>query len=162
MSYNDNKNHEQSRNRRVDYRDNNNRHDNRNNRQRLKRVAHPNPAGDVGRMGRFGIKIIRNIARGNFKDFEIDRLNFENPQFVKAVMDEVDLKLVRIGIRLEAVKFAYANSTHPEVKNVIMEEQKNYNAYTILKQILFQIQMTGDISYLNVVGSKLASYKHNI
>lgn len=126
-----------------------------------KKTKNPDPMSNTKTMGREGMKIIRNIAHGTYNIYA-DGHVFRNPEFVKAVMVEVDKRLMEHAIHVRAIEYAYANSQDGNVMDILHRDRKSYEAYVIIRQTLESILATGDTGFLYVLSNKLPQYKYNI
>lgn len=127
-----------------------------------KKVKNPDPMSNSKTMAREGMKIIRNIAFGTFNVYTEGHV-FRNLEFTQATLAEVDKRLLDASIHLTALRYAYANSTDPNVLSLIHRDQKIYDAYNLIHETLGSIIVTGgDTGFLYVLINKLPQYKYNI
>lgn len=126
-----------------------------------KKTKNPDPMSNTKTMGREGMKIIRNIAHGTYNIYA-DGHVFRNPNFVKAIIVEVDKRLMEHAIHVRAIEFAYANTQDGNVLDLLHRDRKAYEAYAIIRQTLESILATGDTGFLYVLSNKLPQYKYNI
>lgn len=126
-----------------------------------KKTKNPDPMSNTKTMGREGMKIIRNIAHGTYNIYAEGHI-FRNPEFVKAIIVEVDKRLMEHAIHVRAIEFAYANSQDGNVMDLLHRDRKSYEAYAIIRQTLESILVTGDTGFLYVLSNKLPQYKYNI
>lgn len=125
-------------------------------------VKNPDPMSNSKTMGREGMRIIKDIAFGRFNIYNNGHV-FRNLEFINATMAEVDKRLVEASIHVQAVRFAYKGSDDPAVLSTLMRDEKTYEAYALIRQVLSSIIMSnGDIGFLWVLASKLPNYKYNI
>ena len=126
-----------------------------------KKTKNPDPMSNVKTMGKEGMKIIRNIAHGTYNIYAEGHI-FRNPEFVKAIIVEVDKRLIEHAIHVRAIEFAYANTQDANVLSLLHRDRKAYEAYSIIRQTLESIAITGDTGFLWVLSNKLPQYKYNI
>ena len=126
-----------------------------------KKTKNPDPMSNVKTMGKEGMKIIRNIAHGTYNIYAEGHI-FRNPDFVKAIIVEVDKRLIDHAIHVRAIEYAYANTQDANVLSLLHRDRKSYEAYTIIRQTLESIAITGDTGFLWVLANKLPQYKYNI
>lgn len=135
---------------------------NNNNSKQQKRPSNPDPMSNPKTMGREGMRIIKNIAFGKYNIYTEGHI-FRNPDFVNATIAEVDKKIMDYSIHLAAINYAYAGSNDPNVLNLRLRDSKSLEAYTLVKQTLESILMSGgDTGFLWILSSKLPYYKYNI
>lgn len=137
----------------------NNNHNN--NKKQLKKVKNPDPMSNGRMMAREGMRLIRNIAFGNF-NFYTDGQIFRNLEFVNLLIREIDKRLMEASIHVSAIEYAYANSSDPNVLLLLHNDKRTYEAYTLIRKQLTSIALTGDTGFLLVLVSKLPQYKYNI
>lgn len=133
---------------------------NNNNKQR-KPVKNPDPMSNYSTMGREGMKILRNIAYGKYNIYAEGHI-FRNRDFVNATIAEIDKRLVELAIHITAINYAYAGTTDPNVLRLLHRDTKAHEGYSIARQALQSIAMTGDTGFLWVLASKLPNYKYNM
>lgn len=133
---------------------------NHNNKQR-KPPKNPDPMSNTITMGREGVRIIRNIARGKYNIYAEGHI-FRNKDFVIATINEVDKYLMELDIHIKAINYAYAGTTDPNVLRLLHKDRKSYEAYMIARDALMSIAMTGDTGFLWLMASKLPNYKYNM
>lgn len=126
-----------------------------------KKTKNPDPMSNVKTMGKEGMKIIRNIAHGTYNIYAEGHI-FRNPDFVKAIIVEVDKRLIDHAIHVRAIEYAYANTQDANVLSLLHRDRKSYEAYAIIRQTLESIAITGDTGFLWVLANKLPQYKYNI
>ena len=120
------------------------------------------PFSNSRSMGREGMRIIKDIAFGNY-DFFTNGHIFRNKDFVMATIQEVDKRLLEASIHLSAMGAAYGqNPADPAVQTVMNRDRKTYEAYSIIKRTLSDVVETGDTGFVYVLLNKLPSYKYNI
>lgn len=126
-----------------------------------KKQQRMDPLSNSKVMGREGMKIIRNIAFGAYNIYNEGHI-FRNTEFVNATIYEVDKKIFEAGIHMNAVRFAYHGTEDPKIIGLLMKDQKAFEAYNLVRQVLVSILETGDTGFLYVLASKLPQYKYNI
>lgn len=132
-----------------------NKHKGKNNNQQR------DPFTNVKTMGREGMKIMRDIAFGRYNIYNEGHI-FRNPDLVKATIVEIDKRLVDLSIHITAIQYAYAGTTDATVQNLLYRDQRSYEAYVLMKDIMNRILMSGDTGFLLVLANKLPAYKYNI
>lgn len=131
-------------------------HKGKNNNQRR------DPMTNVKTMGKEGMKIMRDIAFGNYNIYTEGHV-FRNLDFVKATITEIDKRLMDLNIHITGVQYAYANSNDPNVINLLYRDRRAFEAYTLMKEVMCSIYMSGgDTGFLLVLAGKLPAYKYNI
>lgn len=120
------------------------------------------PMTNTRSMAREGMRIMRDIAHGKYNIYNEGHV-FRNLEFVKATINEVDKRLVDHQIHINAIRYAYPNSQDPTVCNLLYRDEKAYEAYAIIRGVLYNILMSnGDTGFLMVLANKLPQYKYNI
>lgn len=120
------------------------------------------PFTNVKTMGREGMRIMQDIAFGNF-NFYNDGHIFRNLDFVKAIITEIDKRLIDLHIHITAIQYTYGNSNDPAVVNLLYRDQRSYEAYSLMKDTMYKILMSGgDTGFLLVLCNKLPAYKYNL
>ena len=143
---------------------NHNRPNNKPQQQQKKRhVKNPDPMGNPVAMGRHGIKIIRDIAFGNFNIYN-DGDVFRNRNFVLATIREVEDRIADAAVYCQALNAMYMamNGQDQRVHKLLMNHNKQYQAWTLVHQILWQIASTGDTGPLLVLANQLPALKHSM
>lgn len=127
-----------------------------------KKPKNPDPMSNSRTMGREGMKIIRNIAFGTYNIYTEGQI-FRNLDFVNATIREVDKKILEASIHAAAIEYAYANSSDPNVLQLLQNDRRTREAYLLVRQQLVAIVNTyGDTGFLWVLANKLPAYKYNI
>ena len=127
-----------------------------------RKVKNPDPMSNPQTMGREGMRIIRNIAFGKF-NFYTEGHVFRNLDFVKALITEVDKRIMDAGIHVNAIQYAYSGSQDANVLNLLHRDKKTLEAYILIRQTLDSIVISGgDTGFLLVLTNKLPQYKYNI
>ena len=127
-----------------------------------RKVKNPDPMSNPQTMGREGMRIIRNIAFGKF-NFYTEGHVFRNLDFVKALITEVDKRIMDSGIHVNAIQYAYSGSQDANVLNLLHRDKKTLEAYMLIRQTLDSIVISGgDTGFLLVLTNKLPQYKYNI
>ena len=149
-------------------RNNNQGNNNQNNRkpqqQQQKRKPTPNNPDIMSNarlMGREGMKAIRDIAHERYNIYENGHV-FRNPEFVKATIAELDKRLLKLSVHINAIKYAYANTTDQVVLSVLNRDMRENEAYVLCRDVLMAILQTNDAGMLYSLASRLPAYKHNI
>lgn len=119
------------------------------------------PLSNAKIMSREGMKIIRNIAFGNFNFYDEGHV-FRNPDFVSNTILEVDKRILDASIHLTALKYAYPGTNEPSVLSLIHRDTKTYEGYMLVRQVLEGIIKTGDTRLLYTLMTRLPEYKYNL
>ena len=77
-----------------------------------------NPMTNVRTMGREGMKIMKDIAHGNYNIYNNGHI-FRNLNFVQATIGEIDKRLIDLDIHIKAIRYAYANNIDPRVNDLL-------------------------------------------
>ena len=113
-------------------------------------------------MGREGMRLIRNMAYGKF-DYAIESRPFENVEFVKSTLCEVEKRLREICVHINAIQYAYGCTPEDrDVNGTLYKDRKSYEAYTLIYNTLQSILAYQDVGVLWVLMTKLPNYKYNI
>ena len=124
-------------------------------------ISNPDPMSNVRDMGRYGIRVIRDIAKGKFNFYNEGHI-FRNIDFVMATIDEVQKKIYEANIHVMAMEYTYANSTDQVVKDLLMRDKRTSEAYNLVYSALSKIAATGDTRYLQILLNQLPRYKYNM
>ena len=120
------------------------------------------PMTNTKTMGREGMRIMRDIAFGNYNIFNEGHV-FRNLDFVRSTLTEVDKRILDLQIHINAIMYAYANSTDPAVSNLLYRDQRSLEGYNLMRSVLCSIIASGgDTGFLMVLANKLPAYKYNI
>ena len=121
-----------------------------------------NPMANSRTMAKEGMKIIRDIAYGNFNIYNSGHI-FRNLDFVMATLAEVDKRIFEAGLHVTAIEYAYYGTQNQNVLSVLLRDKKTLEAYNIIRENLCAIISTnGDTGFLYVLANKLPKYKYNI
>lgn len=120
------------------------------------------PLTNAKTMGREGMRIMKDIAFGNYNIYTEGHV-FRNLDLVKATITEIDKRLIDLSIHIRAIQYAYIGTTDPTVQNLLYRDQRSFEAYTLMRQVMDSILMSGgDTGFLLVLAGKLPAYKYNI
>ena len=120
------------------------------------------PFTNVKSMGKEGMKIMRDIAFGNYNIYAEGHV-FRNLDFVKATITEIDKRLMDLNIHITGVQYAYGNSNDPNVTNLLYRDRRAFEAYSLMKEVMCSIYMSGgDTGFLMVLAGRLPAYKYNM
>lgn len=119
------------------------------------------PLSNAKVMSREGMKIIRNIAFGNFNFYNEGHV-FRNPDFVSNTILEVDKRILDASIHITALNYAYPGTQEPSVLSLIHRDTKTYEGYMLVRQVLEGIIKTGDTRLLYTLMTRLPEYKYNL
>ena len=135
---------------------------NKQNKKKQPKYSNPDPMSNVRDMGRHGIKMIRDIAKGNF-NFYNDGHYFRNSDFTNATIEEVKRELKRASTFAQAMQFTYANTSDPDVQKWIIESMRSVEAYTLVYNTLkLVLDFQGDTRYLQILLTQLPRYRYNM
>lgn len=113
-------------------------------------------------MGREGMRLIRNMAFGKF-NFAVESHPFENVEFIKSTMVEVEKRIREICVHINAIQYAYGCAPiDKDVSTVLYRDRRSYEAYTLIYSTLQNIIVYQDVGILWVLISKLPEYRYNI
>ena len=120
------------------------------------------PMANVKTMGREGMKIIRDIAFGRYNIYNEGHV-FRDPEFVNAIIAELDKKIVDLTITVNAIRAVYGGANNPAADNLLYRHTRSLEAYNLIRVNLVSIIMSGgDTGFLLVLANKLPPYKYNI
>ena len=126
------------------------------------RYNNPDPMSNVRDMGRYGIRVVRDIAKGKFNFYNEGHI-FRNIDFTMATMKEVEHKIKEAQIHVTAMQFTYANSPDQDVQELLMRDMRTVEAYTLVYNALkLVLDSGGDTRYLQILINKLPKYKYNM
>lgn len=126
------------------------------------KYSNPDPMSNVRDMGRYGIRVIRDIAKGKFNFYNEGHI-FRNNDFTLATMEEVKKKIYEANIHVAAMQFAYSNSSDPVVQELLMRDMRQAEAYTLVYNTLgLVLNGGGDTRYIQILINKLPRYKYNM
>ena len=117
------------------------------------------PMGDVSRMGRFGISMIKDIASGRF-DFQRNAITFSNTDFVRSTLAEVERKIKEQNIYLTALQYCYGNSTDVDVLRLIDQHIKSKDGWTYVYETLWTIYNTKNVNIVIGMINRLPEYRY--
>ena len=121
-----------------------------------------NPMSNPGSMGREGMRIMRDIAHGKYNIYAEGHV-FRNMEFVKAIIAEVNKRIVDLNIHITAIRIAYAGSTDSNVINLLYRDTRTLEAYNIISETMLSIyNSNGDVGFLLRLANQLPRYKYNI
>lgn len=120
------------------------------------------PMSNTKTMANEGMRLIRNIAFGNFNMYN-DGHVFRDITFVNATIAEVDKRLFDAQVHVNAMAYAYGSCEDPRVVALRFNDQKRVDAYMLIRETLSSIAATGgDTGFLLNLVNKLPKYKYNI
>lgn len=119
------------------------------------------PMSNTKTMAAEGMRLIRNIAFGNFNMYN-DGHVFRDVNFVNATILEVEKRLFDAQVHVNAMAYAYATCDDPRVVSLRFNDQKKVDAYNLIREVLCCIATTGDTGFLYNLVNKLPKYKYNI
>lgn len=133
-----------------------------NNRKKQPKYSNPDPMANVRDMGRYGIRVVRDIAKGKFNFYNEGHI-FRNLDFTRATMEEVKKKIYEANIHVAAMQFAYSTSSDPVVQDLLMRDMKQAEAYNLVYHTLeLVLNSGGDTRYIQILITKLPRYKYNM
>ena len=119
------------------------------------------PMSNTKTMANEGMRLIRNIAFGNFNMYN-DGHVFRDINFVNATIAEVEKRLFDAQIHVNAMAYAYGACEDPRVVSLRFNDQKRLDAYMLIREVLYGVATTGDTGLLYNLLNKLPKYKYNI
>lgn len=126
------------------------------------KYSNPDPMSNVRDMGRYGIRVIRDIAKGKFNFYNEGHI-FRNNDFTLATIEEVKRKIYEANIHVTAMQYAYSNSSDPVVQELLMRDMRQAEAYTLVYNTLnLVLNNNGDTRYIQILINKLPRYKYNM
>lgn len=126
------------------------------------KYSNPDPMSNVRDMGRYGIRVIRDIAKGKFNFYNEGHI-FRNNNFTLATIEEVKRKIYEANIHVTAMQYAYSNSSDPVVQELLMRDMRQAEAYTLVYNTLnLVLNNNGDTRYIQILINKLPRYKYNM
>lgn len=126
------------------------------------KYSNPDPMSNVRDMGRYGIRVIRDIAKGKFNFYNEGHI-FRNNNFILATIEEVKRKIYEANIHVTAMQYAYSNSSDPVVQELLMRDMRQAEAYTLVYNTLnLVLNNNGDTRYIQILINKLPRYKYNM
>lgn len=135
---------------------------NNNQKKKQPHYNNPNPMSNVRDMGRYGIRVIRDISKGKFNFYNEGHI-FRNMDFTMATMKEVERKIYEGRIHVTAMQYTYANSSDQVVQELMMRDMKTVEAYELVYNALKLVADSGgDTRYLQILINKLPKYKYNM
>jgi len=133
-----------------------------NQQKKAPRYNNPDPMANVRDMGRYGIRVIRDIAKGKFNLYNEGHI-FRNIDFTMATMEEVKRKIYEANIHVTAMQYTYGNSNDNIVQDLLIRDMRTVEAYTLVYNTLKNVVDTGgDTRYIQVLINKLPRYKYNM
>lgn len=121
-----------------------------------------NPMTNAKSMGREGMRIMRDIAHQKF-NFYNDGHVFRNPDFTRSTIVEVDKRIEDLTIHLWGLNTLISNGANDmKIINLMNRDAKSLEAYTLMKECLNSVYITGDTGFLLGLINKLPLYKYNI
>lgn len=132
------------------------------NKKKPPRYNNPDPMSNVRDMGRYGIRVVRDIAKGKFNFYNEGHI-FRNNDFTRATMKEVEHKILEANIHVTAMQYTYAASSDQNVQTLLMKDMKTAEAYKLVYDTLQMVlNSNGDTRYIQILIDKLPRYKYNM
>lgn len=125
------------------------------------KYSNPDPMANVRDMGRYGIRVIRDIAKGKFNFYNEGHI-FRNKEFTMATMTEVKRKIYEANVHVTAMRYAYGDSSDVIIQDLLLRDMKQAEAYSIAYHALQLVLDTGDTRYIQILITKLPKYKYNM
>ena len=133
-----------------------------NNKKKQLKYNNPDPMANVRDMGRYGIRVMRDIAKGKFSFYNEGHI-FRNNDLTRATMEEAKRIIYEANIHVTAMQYTYAQSSDPVVQKVLMDDMRKVEAYTLIYNTMVTIlNNNGDTRYLQILINKLPRYKYNM
>ena len=136
---------------------------NKNNQQKRKKIKTPDPMGNPLAMGRYGIKVIKDIAFGNCVNIEEQIEKFGSSRtLIRSTMQEVDEKIMDAYLVYNALYPVYINkgNENPRIGYLLNKYYKTWEGWNLVNKVLTQIYNTEDGSALYVLANRLPAYKY--
>ena len=125
-------------------------------------IKNPDPMSNVRDMGRYGVRVIRDIAKGKFNFYNEGHI-FRNPDLTRATIEECERQLLEARIHVAAMQFAYGASSDRIVQEVLMKDLRKVEAYElVINTLTLVFNSGGDTRYLTILVNKLPRYKYNM
>jgi hypothetical protein len=141
---------------------NNRNGNNRNNQNnKLRKVKNPDPMSNATTMQRYALKLIKDMAYGNFDLYTQGKV-FEDKQFMHSAMVAVYEKLEDLNLVINSIVIANPNSTDVVVNRNLHKYRRAHDAYQIAYTSLYQAALTGNYGHLLVMINKLPPYKFDL
>ena len=133
-----------------------------NNKKKQVKYSNPDPMSNVRDMGRYGIRVIRDIAKGKFNFYNEGHI-FRNNDFTISTMEEVKKKIFEANVHVVAMQNTYGGSSDPVVQDILMRDMRTSEAYTLVYDTLMLVlNNNGDTRYIQILINKLPKYKYNM
>lgn len=117
------------------------------------------PMSGVVQMGQHALRLIKNMAFGNF-DIQKDGVYFQNQEFLQAAIHEVQEKVKEENIYCTALNFTYGASNDVTVINMINKHKRALDGWNYVLNTLMCILNTGDQTLLAGLLSRLRDYRY--
>lgn len=119
------------------------------------------PMGDATRMGRFAISLFKDMCHGRF-EFNKNIGVFQNPEFINSAIVAVNEKLRENSTYLVALNYTYGASNDLIVAQLIERHTKAIEGWDFIRNTLYMILNTRDISLVYGLINRLPDYKNVI
>lgn len=117
------------------------------------------PMSGVVQMGQHAMRLIKNMAFGNF-NIEKDGIYFQNQEFLRAALHEVEEEVKKQSIYCAALHYAYGSSTDVTVIELTNQHKRALDAWTYVYNTLLCILNSGDITLLVGLLNRLQDYRY--
>lgn len=136
----------------------NNRNQNQPRKQRYK-GKNVNPMSGVVQMGQHALRLIKNMAFGNF-NMQKDGVYFQNQEFLLAAIHEVENEVKKQNIYCTALNNTYGCSTDVTVIKMINDHKRALDGWNFTLNTLVCILNTRDTSLLVGMLKRLPDYRY--
>lgn len=121
-----------------------------------------NPMSNPKTMGKEGMRIMKDIAYGKY-NFYAEGHVFRNLEFVKAIINEINKRLIDLNIEITAIQCTYYGTTDNNVLYLLNRKLRMREAYDLINQTMINVyQSGGDTGFVTVLLNQLPKYKYNI
>lgn len=131
--------------------------------QKRRKINKPDPMGNPAAMGRYGMKIIRDIAYGKCNINDVSS-HFCNTIFDQALIREINEKLQDEYMYIYALNKVCMNpaEANPRAQRLLKKHNQSYTAWSFVQQVIGQIMATEDPSPLLVLANRLPEFRYYI
>ena len=123
------------------------------------RGGNVNQMGDINRMGKYAIGIFKDMAKGRAKPYT-QYTEFSNIEFLRAAIDEVNLKIREQSIYAFSLKSVYGQVNDIQVRQMIEKHDKAIEAWQFVYGTLVNMLNTGDASMVLGLINRLPDYRY--
>lgn len=140
----------------------NNRHNNRgNNKQKRYTGNNVNPLSGPLQMSSYAIRLIKNMAYGEF-NLERDGHLFQTNEFLNVAVRAAANKLYEQQVYVMALDYSYGNTTDPAIIKMKTKHKRAFDAWQYVYSTLGSMLMTKDMGLLAGMMHRLSDYKYDL